>query len=179
MGFNIGSLQQEGNSQKNKDLREFLREKEIDAVAMQETNVHWKSIPVHERLDERTRFWWQRRKLSYAYYESYPFAKAHQYGGTAIFGIDSASDRYMGSGKDPTGLGRWCWMRFRGNAGMSLRFISAYRPNDSSNEHSVFSQHKWYYQNKGKNPNPRDTILEDLAKEIMAALQAGADCAFH
>ena len=51
-------------------------------------------------------------------------------GGTAIT-IDSYMGSHKtqdGSGADPTGLGRWTWVRVRGKDNMHTRFISAYKP---------------------------------------------------
>ena len=63
-------------------------------------------------------------------------------------------------GKNPSGLGRWAWIRMLGKEGHYVRFISAYDPCDSGGSGLVYQQHSCAFTDKRL---PRTAILEDLA----------------
>lgn len=174
--LNIGGLQQSGATQKNQDLLQFVNEKEADVIALTEVNVHWKLLPVAERLEERMKGWWGEGSphLSYAYYKDFPDATPSQVGGTAIISIDSARSRAEAKGIDPKGLGRWCWTQYEGKGNLSVRVITAYRPcKNKENVTSTYEQQRLYYQRQGENPCPRTAMIDDLCKEIKKSMEKG------
>ena len=73
-----------------------------------------------------------------------------QYGGVGLVAVDEAVNRARKGGHDPTGLGRWVWMRFQGRNGHMTRVISIYRPCHGNNRAAfVHEQHVRYFP-KGK-----------------------------
>jgi endonuclease/exonuclease/phosphatase family metal-dependent hydrolase len=78
--------------------------------------------------------------------------------------MDRMAARVFETGLDPSGLGRWAWMRLRGK-GMNLRIVYVYRPCDSTGPMSVASQHRTVLLDEGVDSNPRQVFLEDLVME--------------
>jgi hypothetical protein len=91
-----------------------------------------------------------------------------QYGGVGMIALSEAKHQTTARGKDPSGMGRWVWMRMEGKEGHHIRFITAYHPCQSGGASSVFQQHSapraMAVQHDFR--NPRTAILEDLAKVI-------------
>ena len=48
------------------------------------------------------------------------------------------STKVEGSGRDPTGLGRWIWTHFGGKNGMKLRVFTVYRPCEAKGVNTTF-----------------------------------------
>ena len=64
----------------------------------------------------------------------------------------------ISSGLDPSGLGRWCWIRLKGKDNTNIQLISAYRPvKNTRDSNSVYSQQKWYFESN----NLYDTCPQD------------------
>jgi len=80
------------------------------------------------------------------------------------------------TGSDPSGLGRWVWFALSGRTGTTTRIISAYRPSESSFNHtnSVRAQHRSYLLSQGDTCEPRLAFLRDLGLAI-ATWQAAGD----
>lgn len=73
----------------------------------------------------------------------------------------------MGSGKDPSNLGRWCWGRYRGKDGVVLRVVSVYRPcHNPKGKTSVGTQQKRHMQEVNDDRDPRTAFLEDFSAEL-------------
>ena len=87
------------------------------------------------------------------------------YGGTGIFVTDELSHKVLSTGRDPTGLGRWSWIRLKGN-NCIIRVVTAYRPCSSSGPETVYSQHKCYYSQRNPNIEPCSQILHDLSTHL-------------
>ena len=100
-----------------------------------------------------------------------------QYGGVAIIAHDEAAGRYMGSGRDPTGLGRWCWMQLRGYGGKTVLLVSAYRPCLNSGGADTVWSHHWAYfdkQNPPRNKDPLEAFGKDLLEDLQKFHQRGS-----
>lgn len=83
--------------------------------------------------------------------------------------------RVISSGRDPTGLGRWCWTCYRGQHDVTLRIITAYCPGGSasSGERTIFWQHQRYLDSQFDNRTPPEAMLEDLCKDLQLWREAG------
>ena len=96
-------------------------------------------------------------------------------GGTITTAINKASHRVQSTSNsiDPTGLGRWSSILFRGSRGVVLRVITAYQVCAQHNPgpHTSASQHHRYMLSKGDTRHSRDAILQDFL--------GVAICAFH
>ena len=111
---NIGGFPANNWHQKNNQILTFINDHEIDVYAFTEMNVCWRFVPVHERLHERTLGWWETLHLAFAYNTQSESTSIYQVGGTALFSINPAAHWAILSGNDTTGLGRWCWTKYRG-----------------------------------------------------------------
>jgi hypothetical protein len=98
-----------GGSAKDDQLRDMMKMMEVDIMCYPEVNVCWHKLTQRNHLEERTMGWFEMLHRSVAYNYQERLATRHQYGGTAIFSINNAASRVMGSGRDSTGLGWWAW----------------------------------------------------------------------
>ena len=79
------------------------------------------------------------------------------------------------NGVDPRGLGRWSWVRIRGENDQYTRFVSGYRPHkNSAGTGSVWSQHVRYYRQEGiQDPQPQNLFMEELITMIQTWMEDG------
>ena len=98
-----------------------------------------------------------------------------QPGGCIQVSYGRALHRYISHGKDPLGLGRWCWTRYRGRMDVTIRVITAYRPcvQHQGGESTVISQHQRYLHSINDNRNPRQAMTEDLCAAIQQYRESG------
>ena len=96
--------------------------------------------------------------------------KSHWQPGGAMLGCDGKwAGRAAQQGDDK--MGRWSWMDLQGQAGKTIRVISAYRVSQESPKQvgdlTACKQQYWSYVKQGvKDPNPKGLFLKDLGKFI-------------
>ena len=108
-GFTLQS-----ESAKDDQLRNLMKEMEVDVMCFPKVNICWHKLMPCNRLEERTLGWFEMLHQSVAYNYRDREATRHQYGGTMILSVNNAACKVMGSDRDTTGLGRWTSTRFRG-----------------------------------------------------------------
>ena len=83
----------------------------FDYIGLSETSRNWPSLKEEGRTPQRFRghFMSQQVDLVTAYNKHGPFLDPFQYGGTASLYTRNPTGRKMASGKDPSGIGIWCW----------------------------------------------------------------------
>jgi len=164
-----------------------MRRLHVHALQLAETGIDWNCMGEDEQLRKVAR-----RHLTENTDKPEPcrVATAHnvhsgtrhrkQWGGTAIITRGKLAQTYMGQGEDPTRLGRWVWMRFKGRNGLTLRIVSVYCPNppsssgrSKSKDQSVHQQHLKYLNDKNDDRTPRDAFLEDLEEDLTKWLDSG------
>ena len=83
----------------------------------------------------------------------------------------------MGAGCDPMGLGRWCWVRYRGRNNIALRVVSLYCPCERRAGHSkglsVYDQHLKCFNTDKDDMEPRQAFIEDFETELVMWLESG------
>jgi exonuclease III len=94
-------------------------------------------------------------------------------GGTGLVAFGEMASCYnaSGSGTDPTGLGRWTYMEFRGKDGHCTVIVSGYVPckNNRDNSGTSYQQHRRYFATKEKRDDePRARFLADLCTQLRA-----------
>ena len=172
--LNVGGLMADGYGAKMEELRIYLTKLRLDSIGLTECNVHWKMVPVHKCLPERTRGWWEALQITTAYFESYPVLARNQVGGVSLWSINKGAHRVMECGKDRRGLGRWVWTRYWGRGGVNVRVVTAYRPVlNKQGAQSVWNQQKWYFEGIQDDRCPRDAFVDDLCKEVAEWLELG------
>ena len=98
--LNIGGLMSDGYGAKMEELRIYLTKLRLDSIGLTECNDHWKMVPVHKCLPERTRGWWECLYITTAYFEKYPILARNQAGGVSLWSINKGAHRVMECGKD-------------------------------------------------------------------------------
>jgi hypothetical protein len=68
-----------------------------------ENIVHWKHVPLTQRLHKCTLGWWESLHLSSSYLKEFNCDGSWQPGGTSVWSINSSAHRVMESGNDPLG----------------------------------------------------------------------------
>ena len=102
-----------------------------------------------------------------------------QEGGTCMMAYGPLIEQYdfEESQKDPTGLGRWVVMVFRGSDGITTRVVCGYNP--CYNKHGFHSrtsyqQHRRYFVQKEKDSTcPRTRFRQDLLRQLTQWRNAG------
>ena len=177
--FRIGLLNPGGipidlMNAKSKVLRQFITKTKVDAIGLIETNVNWRYATVSQRLPERTRGWWENIHLNTACYEKFANPHPAQPGGVSLWSINKGAHRVMEQGRDPRGLGRWVWTRYRGKGGVNIRFVAAYRPVlNKTGILSVWSQQRSYFDSINDDRCPREIFTADLCAEIVQWFETG------
>jgi hypothetical protein len=176
IGFwNCGGLPQKNNDPKNSMIRQWVTMYSFDVVGLSECNVYWPHLPIHQRLPERTLGWFETLHLSLAYLQEWhDIHTAYQVGGVLLWSLNRMAHRVMEKGSDIRGLGRWCWTKYRGKNGTTLRIVSAYRcvRNKSGNQ-SAWSQQEEQLISEGIDKDPREQFIIDLVGEITKWIEAG------
>jgi hypothetical protein len=84
-----------------------------------------------------------------------------------IIAMAEAKHRIIDRGYDPSGMGRWAWMRMEGKEGHHMRFVTAYRPCQSGGASSVFQQQARAMALHQDFRNPRTALLEDVVAAML------------
>jgi len=107
-------------------LRCWIQKTECDVFNGIEANVNWLAMPRHGRLNK----WFQSEnalRVSSAH-NTHENNGRRQQGGTFQLVMGQMASWVTEVGHDPTGLGRWCWIKFSGQNGVTARIITVYVP---------------------------------------------------
>jgi hypothetical protein len=149
-------------------------EREYDVWMTNEVGLHWSKLPPTDQWEERVFSKMHDSSAIFAYNTTEPdISERVQYGGVGIVASTEIKHRIVQRGKDPTGLGRWAWLRTEGKEGHHVRYVTAYRPCESGGAGSVFQQHARSLGKTNDFRNPRTAILEDLVLAIRGWMQSG------
>ena len=79
------------------------------------------------------------------------------------------------SGKDDTGLGRWCYMTFCGSEGIKTRVVCGYNPcyNKKKESNTSYQQHRQCFITKQKRQDVPKEALPRRSNCIVKALAGG------
>ena len=175
MLHNVNRLPISGKSDKSKKLVSMIAHKQIDVALLTEIGLSWTHLDNTDRWYERVREAFQSTRSEVANNETEPdLTDKAQFGGVLVMAVDDVSHRVISQGKDPTGLGRWSWIRMEGKQKHFLRIVSAYRPVDSLGTGAVHSQHERYFaKNDRGDDEPRQAFYDDLLLEVNRWKAAG------
>ena len=183
---NIQGFKLDNDDAKQKGLWECLRAERVGISLLSEMNVNWKSVRRGlSWFDQIRAFATHSHYSSVAYYEhrEIPTSSMFQYGGCTATLLGQVAHSARSSGKDPTGLGRFTWVRMRGRGrqqtdneiegasrlgSKDLVVVSAYRPNKATKyTGSVWQQQRIYWTERGEETDPREKFTADL-KELVS-----------
>mmetsp|Transcript_92730 Transcript_92730/g.181702 ORF Transcript_92730/g.181702 Transcript_92730/m.181702 type:complete len:229 (-) Transcript_92730:13-699(-) len=134
IGFqNIGPQRASSWSYHSKNTTSHIKEASYDVFLFADHGLHFGKIHPEHHWNERIKpiFKDSSSILGYNVNETSLLTSPHQAGGTGITLGDDLTARKTHSGTDPTGLGRWSWIRIQGKQGFTTIFVAAYRPNDN------------------------------------------------
>lgn len=168
IGFqNINLLPTSARHYKSRQLANHIREGDYDIWMMNEIGLYWPKIDPPDQWEERIFGSLQDSTAVFAYNAQEPsVSEPIQYGGTGMVGTAEIKCRLQDRGRDPSGMGRWVWMRLTGKDGHHVLFVTAYRPCQSGGAGSTFQQHSRAMALQSDFRNPRTAILEDLVRSI-------------
>ena len=134
-----------------------MNNNQIDCLRLVEMNTYWSALSTQHKFQERTRGWFE-TTVSVAAYNRHNTNVRKQQGGTAIIARDQFAHRSHIRTYDQ--LVRWMIMSFQGKQGLSLRLISAYRPQYTQGTYTVYQQQIHYYSSIN-NGNSLIKIFDD------------------
>ena len=113
---------------KMEEIRNLLENHHPNVMLMQEHGVNFRFAGVKGQWKQRLG-WGEKinattTKTIAVYNENDKVRSNFQWGGTSIISQGETTKWAAGSGKDPSGLGRWCWVRFQGTNGSFCRFVT-------------------------------------------------------
>ena len=152
---------------KSRNIVSHLVECEYDVWLTCEVGLCWRKLLAADQWEERTFGKLHDTTSIFAYNTTEPSLEEKiQYGGVGIVASTDIKHSIVKRGKDPSGMGRWAWIRSAGKEGHYVRYVSAYRPCESGGAGSVFHQHSRALGKKDDFRNPRTAMLEDLSTAI-------------
>jgi exonuclease III len=153
-----------------------IYEREIKVLCMQEVGCNWAQIGKENSFQQRlNRMLGPRDARSCFKYNTHDQSGTiRQWGGTGVLCRGKIKHYTMGTGGDPTGLGRWTWARIRGKCGMVLRYVSVYCPcENKTGKIAVWTQQKTYFQIHNDDRDPRRAFMEDLKMHVKQWIKDG------
>jgi len=92
-------------------LHQFTTANKVDIIALTELNMAWDKLPYQAQLPYKTRGWWEVYHWSVSHNKNDQHGESFQPGGTAIAVLNEWAHCTTRPGDDPSGLGRWSWIR--------------------------------------------------------------------
>ena len=162
------------NNRKANDLKLFLRGAQSDIHLGQEHGVDFRVMPRDGTLADWLRTENKLRTVVSQNRHTEPGTR-RLHGGTFACAFGEAASRVSTTGVDPSGLGRWSWMLFRGRHGVTTRIITAYQPNRSRRDRleTVYAQHDSYWFRRRRTGCPIDHFRTDLGTHLLAWKEKG------
>ena len=150
---------------------------QADTTLLAELNTYWARIPAEHQWSERVDgILRSGKQTKLAYNRNDRHVKgAQQFGGTSVTSTGSCINRDLEQGEDPSGLGRWAWHKYRGKDNLTLRVVSAYRPNGPGmgGTHTVYAQHLRHLLSTKDDRDPRVAFCEDLKAQLSSWIEEG------
>ncbi len=91
--------------------------------------------------------------------------------GVAVF--NRLAHHAQKAGNDPTGMGRWSWIRLQGKGNHITQVVALYRLCSLDDPLLTYQQHCCGLAKLGQNACPRKAILSDLESELISWQEAG------
>jgi hypothetical protein len=111
---NLSNLSQDGRTSKSRQLINFILHKSFDVFLMTEVGLCWRHVGNGNQWYKRILGKFRSSRSVFAYNKTEQRSKAMQPGGVGIIATDKVAHRVTAQGTDPSGLGRWAWIRLQG-----------------------------------------------------------------
>jgi hypothetical protein len=116
---NLANLSQEARTSKSRQLIDYIVQKSFDLFLMMEVGLCWRKVGNEDQWYERILGKFRASRSIFANnVTELQHTKPLQPGGVGIIATDDVAHRVTSQGKDPTGLGRWAWIRLQGRNGV-------------------------------------------------------------
>jgi len=173
---NFGGWPTSAKHPKNDNIQRFVNSAEVDVLLTMENNIAWHKLTAQNRLNKRTRGWWESLQVTTAHNTTDQHTAAYQPGGVGVFSINRMAHRILSVGSDPSGLGRYCWTVFLGKDNKRFHTIAAYQPSKSNNGHLSVMQQHWRHLTQ---QSPEGAVVEHprnlFWKDLKPLLQTWSD----
>ena len=165
---NICGIKLIKNNQKEIYLKNWIKLREIDILGVQEVNVNW------SRMEQEDRALSRMKSMNWTYITGATSHNKHekrhkfQYGGTMSLTFEEVAQRTSTTGADPTGLGRWSWVKID-NKKFSVRVVTVYNPHrvqDPRKIRSVYMQQRKYWLSKNNDMCPLILLRVQLLRQL-------------
>jgi hypothetical protein len=164
---NAHCFPEQASHYKSRNIVSHIVEGEYDVWLTCEVGLCWRKLLASDQWEERTFGKLHDSTSIFAYNTTEPTLEDKiQYGGVGIIASSEIKHSIVKRGKDPSGMGRWSWIRSAGKEGHYVRYITAYRPCESGGAGSVFQQQVRALGKVDDFRHPRTALLEDLTSLI-------------
>ena len=164
---NANCFPEHASHYKSRNIVSHIVEGEYDVWLTCEVGLCWRKLLASDQWEERTFGKLHDSTSIFAYNTTEPTLEDKiQYGGVGIIASSEIKHSIVKRGKDPSGMGRWSWIRSAGKEGHYVRYITAYRPCESGGAGSVFQQQVRALGKVDDFRHPRTALLEDLTSAI-------------
>lgn len=150
MTQNINGFGQKADNLKERGIKAFVRDRNVDVLAMQQLNICWNKVQHKNKIWDRFRGYEEHFNLSVAWNkdDKNNSKNAFQPGGTALLSVGQISHVWQSMGADARNLGRWTWSRFQGSRGRFCRVVSVYRPSYNVKKYNSAYMQQYRYSLK-------------------------------
>ena len=150
-------------SKKSEELRQFMEDEAVDAMNIVETNVNWSKVRSMHTLWERTKAWFEHRRIAVSYnMKDGVGTTRRQQGGTATILRNKIAHKNRTTGFDKEGLGRWSWTTVTGKQGCVTRIVTVYCPVKTGKGNTIYTQQLRVLQE-----DPTKRFWRDLGNQIL------------
>ena len=127
---NVNGIPENMKTTKSKKMIHSVKDWNLDVWACSEIKIRWDKIDSRHQWAERTTGFKNRNWL-FAHNRHENGRDKFLPGGVGIMAVNEMRGRIVEKGKDPSGIGRWTWMKLAGRSEKVLRVVSFYRPSRS------------------------------------------------
>ena len=171
---NINGVSKEHWMPKSKEILRKTKQLQSDVAGFAEMNLNGQKAAHIDQWKQRvTTAFPTKSKSTHSYNTTEHFQTDHVHGGVCMIATEEANVRCHAQDDDPTGLGRWTSLLFRGKRGHRFRVITAYNPVAGTCKNSVMEQHRRYFRRNLDNSDPGMKFQEDLERALKAWITAG------
>jgi hypothetical protein len=125
VGGNVNGMIPINNDKGMTAMAGNLRGLQAGSLSMIETNVEWKHFQYRETANRLLKKTFGEARVEFCT-SDISFKGRYKPGGTATAALGNWCHRVVGSGRDPTGCGRWSYVTYGGKGSNLITYVSAY-----------------------------------------------------
>jgi hypothetical protein len=155
-------------------LKRLVRQLDLDILGGSEVRANWSVLGEAKSLSNTFRSETEFRSVTG--HNTHEEFGTTQEGGTCVMTFDQVATKVASTATDPTGLGRWCSILFKGKNNHTSRVISAYQPVKQPKQghfSSVYAQHRRYFRSNHEFRCPRVLFVEHMLEYISKCQENG------